>query len=356
MPEAAPMLEFRDSINPSRIMAHLNRTLAMIPPPAHPVVSIVVPVYNATVYLDACLESVCAQDFQRIEIIAIDDGSTDGSGEQLAKWATRDARIRVLSHPGNANRGVAATRNLGLQHLRGEYLWFVDADDRVRPGAISHLVDIADAQRADVIAFNAEETRDGFATRSVYQQPKPAGVVRGEEWVKLSCQQKESPHAVWLRFYRCAYLESCGMSFCAGNGHDDIPWITEGDLRAERFIYVDAVLYDYVRNTQSITGSASSRSLLRRAEGMLVVIDCLRDINQRVPMSDATRKLLRADLVGQGLQIDRLRQHITDPELRKQLNDQVEHKNLWRSLWSDATRLTRKRQLAQVMLREWWQG
>ncbi|MEO8384585.1 MAG: glycosyltransferase [Betaproteobacteria bacterium] len=328
----------------------------MTQPSVHPVVSIVVPVYNASAYLDSCLDSLSTQDFRDLEIVVINDGSTDGSGEKLAAWATRDARIRVLSHPGNANCGVAATRNLGLQHLRGEYLWFVDADDRVRPGAISQLVAIATAQHADVIAFNAEETRDGFATRNVYQQPKPAGVVRGEEWVRLSCQQKESPHAVWLRFYRCAYLESCGMRFCAGNGHDDIPWITEGDLRAERFTYVDAVLYDYVRNTQSITGSASSRSLLRRAEGMLVVIDCLRDINQRVPMSDETRKFLRADMVGQGLQIDRLRQHIADPEIRKQLNDQVKRKNLWRSLWPDATRLTRKRQLAQVMLREWWHG
>ena len=334
-------------------MAQENSSPAMIPPSIPPVVSVVIPVYNAAAYLDMCVESVCTQDFRSIEVILVDDGSTDRSSETLAAWAARDSRVIVVAHPENANRGVAASRNLGLSHMRGEYLWFVDADDRVRPGAISHLVAVANEQNADVVAFNAEETRAGFPTRNVYQQAKPASVVTGEAWVRLSCRQKESPHAVWLRFYRRAHLNRCGLHFCEGNGHDDIPWITEGDLRAQRFVYSDAVLYDYARNDKSITGSGSAASLLRRAEGLMVVVDVLRDINHRVPMSAETRSLLRAELVGQGLQVDRLRQHIADPALRRRLDDHVKSTNFWRSLWKDATRFTRKRQLAQVMLREW---
>ena len=334
-------------------MAHENSPPAMTPPLILPTVSIVIPVYNAAAYLDACMESVSTQDFCSIEVILVDDGSTDNSSEKLAAWAARDSRVIVVAHPENANLGVAASRNLGLNHARGAYLWFVDADDRVRPGAISHLVAVAKEQNADVIAFNAEETRAGFPTRNVYRQAKPVTVISGEEWVKLSCRQKESPHAVWLRFYQRAFLQRCGLHFCEGNGHDDIPWITEGDLRAERFVYNDAVLYDYARNEKSITGNGSAASLLGRAEGLMVVVDILRDINQRVPMSAETRSLLRAELVGQGLQVDRLRQHIADPALRKRLDERVKSANFWRSLWKDATRFTRKRQLVQVMLREW---
>ena len=338
--------------NPPRIMAHANSSPAMIPPLIPPVVSIVIPVYNAAAYLDACMESVCTQDFRSIEVVVVNDGSTDNSGDKLSAWAARDSRVVVVAHPENANRGVAASRNLGLCHMRGEYLWFVDADDRVRPGAVAHLVAIAKAQNADVVAFNAEETRAGFPRRNVYQQAKPASVVTGEEWVRLTCRQKESPHAVWLRFYRRAYLELCGLHFCEGNGHDDIPWITEGDLRAQRFVYSDTVLYDYVRNDKSITGSGSGASLLRRAEGLMVVVDVLRDINLRVQMSTETRALLRAELVGQGLQVDRLRRHIADPVLRRRLDERVKRTNFWRGLWKDATRFTRKRQLAQAMLRD----
>ena len=327
----------------------------MIPSLTNPVVSIVVPVYNATAYLEACMHSLCTQDFAAIEIIAVDDGSTDGGATLLAQWAERDPRVKILSHPQQANRGVAATRNLGLAHARGEYLWFVDADDRVRPGAISHLLALAKASNADVVAFNAEDSGVGTAPHRVYQQPKPTTEMTGEAWVTLSCRQKEFPHLVWLRFYRRAFLEACGLRFHEGIVHEDVAWITESDLRAQRLVYSEAVLYDYARNAQSITGDESDASLLRRAEGLLVVVDQLRDINQRVPMSAETRKLLRAELVGQGLQVDRLRQHITDSCMRKRINDGVNQKDLWRTLWKDATRLTRKRQLAQVMLREWLQ-
>ncbi len=333
-------------------MADANCSSAMTPPPNSLLVSIVVPVYNAQAYIDTCMVGLCNQDYRNIELIAINDGSIDASGDLLAQWVARDARVIALSHPENANRGVAATRNLGLRHARGHYVWFVDVDDRVRPGAISHLLSIARDRRADVVAFNAEESGDGVSPRRVYQKPKPANDLTGQAWVTLSCLQKECPHLVWLRFYRRAYLDECALQFREGIVHEDIAWITEGDLRAQRFVYIDTVLYDYLRNPQSITRDESNASLIRRAESLFVVVEQLREINLRVPMSDETRTLLRAELVGQGLQVNRLRQHLTDTALRKRIDDRIKRTNFWRALWQDATRLTRKRQLAQVMLRD----
>ena len=333
-------------------MSDANCAPAMIMSHTIPAVSIIIPVFNAKPYLDACLNSVCTQDCHDIEVIAVNDGSTDGGGALLTQWAARDARVIVLAHADNANRGVAASRNLGLQRARGKYLWFVDADDHVRPGAISHLLAIARDRNADVVAFNAEESGAGSASHHVYQKPKPANVVTGEAWVRLSCEQRECPHLVWLRFYRRAYLEECGLKFREGIVHEDIAWITEGDLRAQVFVYTDAVVYDYLHNPQSITRNESDASLMRRVESLFEVVEQLRELNQRVPMSDQTRTLLGAELVGQGLQVDRLRQHITDSAMHKRIDDRLKRTNFWRSLWKDATRLTRKRQLAQVMLRE----
>ena len=324
----------------------------MIPPLAKPAVSIVIPVYNAVAFLDACMDSLLTQDCENIEVIAVDDGSVDGSGELIARWAARDTRVIVLAHPGAANCGVAATRNLGLRHARGEYLWFVDCDDRVRPGAISQLLSLARERGADVVAFNAEESGGREAPRRIYRKSKPANDLTGEAWVTLSCQQKECPHLVWSRFYRRAYLQRCGLQFREGIVHEDIAWITEADLRAQCFVYTDAVLYDYFRNPQSITRNESDASLMRRAESLIEVVDQLRELNERVPMSVETRALLSAELVGQGLQVDHLRQHLTDAAMRKRLDDRLKRTNFWRALWKDATRFTRKRQLAQVMLRE----
>lgn len=321
-------------------------------PATNPAVSIVVPVYNCAAYLDACIASLLAQDGGDFEVIAVDDGSSDKSGEMLAGWTSRDSRVTVVAHPGHANRGVAASRNLGLSRARGQYLWFVDADDRVRPGAIAHLLSVADPRAADVVAFNGEESGDGVAAKPIYRQPKPTGEMTGEAWVALSCRQKECPHLVWLRFYRRAYLQACALRFREGIVHEDIAWITEGDLRAQCFVYTDRILYDYQRNSQSITRNESDASLMRRAEGLIEVVEQLRDINRRVPMSNETRKLLSAELVGQGLQVDRVRQHLADKDLRKRIDDRLRTLHFWPDLWKDATRLTRKRQLTQVMLRE----
>lgn len=91
-----------------------------------PVVSVVVPVYNAARYLERCLDSILAQSFDRFELILVDDGSTDRSGEIADRFALRDKRVVVFHKP---NAGVSHTRNFGLSHSRGEFVTFVDSDD-----------------------------------------------------------------------------------------------------------------------------------------------------------------------------------------------------------------------------------
>lgn len=92
------------------------------------VVSIIVPVFNVARYLDDCVESLVKQTYQKLEILLIDDGSTDNSGLLCDKWAQRDSRIKVIH---TLNHGVSHARNIGLQNARGDFIGFVDADDWV---------------------------------------------------------------------------------------------------------------------------------------------------------------------------------------------------------------------------------
>ena len=103
----------------------------------NPLISVVIPVYNAEQFLPACLDSVLHQDYPSFEILVIDDGSTDGSAALIDRYAAREPRIVAL-HQRNA--GVSAARNRGLTEARGEYIAFVDADDRVTPSYLSHLL------------------------------------------------------------------------------------------------------------------------------------------------------------------------------------------------------------------------
>lgn len=103
----------------------------------NPLISVIIPVYNAEQFLPACLDSVLHQDYPSFEILVIDDGSTDGSAALIDRYAAREPRIVAL-HQRNA--GVSAARNRGLTEARGEYIAFVDADDRVTPSYLSHLL------------------------------------------------------------------------------------------------------------------------------------------------------------------------------------------------------------------------
>ncbi|HEX4859526.1 MAG TPA: glycosyltransferase [Usitatibacteraceae bacterium] len=321
-----------------------------------PRVTLIVPVHNAAGFLEAGLAAILSQDFADFELLAIDDGSADASAQILARAAAADSRVRVLQHAGGANRGVAASRNRGLDEAAGDYVWMVDADDRVAQGALRTLVDVADRQRADVVAFNAQEVEAGARIGPLYRQAKPAGPMSGRDWVALSCRQKECRHLVWLRFYRHEYLLRTGLRFREGIVHEDIAWITEGDLAAERFCFVDAQLYEYHRHPASITMRSDDAMRVQRALSLIEVVGQLRDINRRHAIGGGLLEALRHELCGQGVQVAELWRHVADRAVRRPLDEKLAQTRFWRALWADAVTWTRKRQLLQILWRSWRSG
>ena len=115
-----------------------------------PKISVIIPVYNAEQYLRKCLDSVVSQTFRDIEIICVDDGSTDGSGAILDEYAAKDNRIVVIHQ---ANAGVAAARNTGLKSAQGEYLAFLDSDDAYNPQLCELAYNRACQSGADIVKF-----------------------------------------------------------------------------------------------------------------------------------------------------------------------------------------------------------
>ena len=131
-----------------------------------PAVSVIIPVYNAAETLARSLQSVVASTIEDIEIICINDGSTDKSGEILSTWAQKDSRIQVFSQ---SNAGVSAARNLGLQHVQGRYLAFVDADDEITTDYLANLLADASQYDADLVVCGQQQhsARGQFSTISL---------------------------------------------------------------------------------------------------------------------------------------------------------------------------------------------
>src|SRR3954470_10398453 len=116
-----------------------------------PRVSVVVPIYNVEPYLRHCLDSLAAQTFTDLEVVMVDDGSTDRSAEIARAYSARDPRFRLVRQP---NRGLSAARNTGIDATGGEFLAFVDSDDVVAPTAYEQLVDALDASGSDLATGN----------------------------------------------------------------------------------------------------------------------------------------------------------------------------------------------------------
>jgi glycosyltransferase involved in cell wall biosynthesis len=143
-------------------------------------VSVIIPVYNGRTYVERALDSVLSQSHPAVEALVVDDGSTDGTGELLAARATHDARVRVVTRP---NGGLAAARNTGLEHARGDYLAFLDADDWLLPHKLELQLDVLQAHPDAGLVYSDYERfdeRDGVTyavPRGVPPRPFPEMLV-----------------------------------------------------------------------------------------------------------------------------------------------------------------------------------
>ena len=132
-----------------------------------PTISVIVPVYNVEKYLRCCVDSILAQTFTDIEVLLVDDGSTDGSGAICDEYAQKDSRVRVFH---KANGGVSSARNLGLDNTRGGYIMFVDSDDKVAPTICETLLSYAADGIMPICAHYKWVDGKTFAVTSNHQQ------------------------------------------------------------------------------------------------------------------------------------------------------------------------------------------
>lgn len=112
-----------------------------------PSISVIVPVYNVERYIDECIKSICASTLKNIEILLIDDGATDSSGQKCDKWAKKDNRIKVFH---KTNGGLSDARNFGIEHAQGEFISFVDSDDKIHSEMLAKLYDVCNENKIKV--------------------------------------------------------------------------------------------------------------------------------------------------------------------------------------------------------------
>lgn len=208
-----------------------------------PLVSVIVPVYNVSEYLLECIQSIAAQTYHNIEIILVDDGSTDGSGLICDELACRDSRIASLH---KENGGLSDARNYGLSHCHGEWVSFVDSDDWVSPVFIEALLQAAVKTNCSISAIpSGKQFEDGKSCELVgdLMDVPPVKVLESEDAQRLMLYQRLDTAAQW-RLYRRGIL---GVSpFPKGLYYEDLASVYKIIHKVDRVAVLDcSSLYAY---------------------------------------------------------------------------------------------------------------
>ena len=215
----------------------------------NPKVSIIIPVYNTEALLPRCLESVVAQTLREVEIICVDDGSTDRSAEVLDQWAARDSRIRVIRQA-NGRQGKA--RNAAMAVATGEYIGMIDSDDYIPADYFERLYTTAVEHAADVAMCGIIKEKP--ARNRVVAEFSEVMVVEDAARKMQVCNCPPDFHPV-NKLYRREMLERVGLRFAEGVQFEDVMFVTRALCESDRLVTVPGVAYRYVLNPTSTVKS-----------------------------------------------------------------------------------------------------
>lgn len=218
--------------------------------------SVIIPVYNCEKTLHISVESIMAQTFQDWELILVNDGSSDNSRVMCNEYAVKDSRIQVVNQN---NAGPASARNSGMQHAKGEYLFFCDADDYLVEQAFEVLVGRL-GRAADIVFFGYSDVmieHEEFVVINQHQL-NYRQIESNEDFKKefLALDKAAYTYPVWNKVYRTEFVKECGAQFPSGvNIAEDFVFNIQLYTRARYIVVLDYCFYNYIHHKNSITNS-----------------------------------------------------------------------------------------------------
>ena len=226
-----------------------------------PKVSIIVPVYNVKQYVAEALESVINQTYKNLEIIVVDDGSTDGSEKICDEYAKKDNRIKLIHQD---NKGLSAARNTGLDNMIGEYVAFLDSDDAFMPEAIEKSLSAVISNDVDCVVFNLikcktiEDVSLKSLSKKTFFLDLSHGVYSRKEAL-IAIANREINFAVWNKLYKSKIWEN--IRFPEGLVYEDVYIILQAIDKTSSIYVMDDVLVKYRDRKKSISKTVSVKNI-----------------------------------------------------------------------------------------------
>jgi glycosyltransferase involved in cell wall biosynthesis len=219
-------------------------------------VTIIIPVFNSEKYLDACLSSVTMQTFSNLDIIIVDNCSTDNSGTICKKWVKQDSRITYIKN--SQNMGLSFSRNVGLNLAKGTYICFADSDDTLQPTMISSLVTLMDNHDADLVSIGVNRvTEQGRTIDRICNNTSSR--YDYFHYLKRVFMGKIAV-SVYSNIYKKSIISSNNISFKVGGTYEDMQFNYQYYKFCSSFFASKECLYNYYIHSSSQTVVAPNRN------------------------------------------------------------------------------------------------
>lgn len=216
-------------------------------------VTIIIPVYNTEKYLPRCLKSVLNQTYQNLEIILVNDGSTDNSPSLIQDYSQKDSRIKILNQK---NQGLSAARNTGLKNATGEFITFVDSDDEIKPEMTENLLNALKNANADIAACSFEESFPNGKIKS-FNQNCPKKVYDTENALKAMLKEIGFNVTATMKLFSKNTLK--GIKFPVDKLHEDVGTTYKAIFNAKKLVFIPENYYIYHHHNSSIINKFSNQ-------------------------------------------------------------------------------------------------
>ena len=229
-------------------------------------VSIIIPIYNIYPFIKTCLQSVCMQSYHYLEIILVDDGSTDGSAIACDQWSFTDNRIKVYH---KKNGGLSDARNYGLSKATGSYIIYLDGDDWIAANAVEKLVHTAQEYHADFIQASYYYAYENYLL--VYNEPTNIIEYNKENALKELISNGKIKNFAWGSLIKREL--ALQVPFIKGRYFEDSFWKYQIMELSNKFVYVATPLFYYRQRSESISGNFTIKNINLFTAGHLVPAD-----------------------------------------------------------------------------------
>lgn len=254
-----------------------------------PKISIIVPIYNVEKEIHRCIESLLCQTLKDIEIILVNDGSTDNCPAICDEYTEKDKRVRVFH---KKNGGLSDARNYGLLKALGEYIMFVDSDDYIVDRACEKLYSGTE-ENLDIIVGDAKRIDGKDEITMDHPEVPIETVLSGTDFLQIQLKSEKMSVVVWLNLYCRIFLLENKLFFKSGIMHEDVLWTPRVFLKADRVKYINFIFYNYIIRRNSIT---QSESKIKKAMDILIICYELEGVYEKVSDLEL-KKLLNNDVM-----------------------------------------------------------